>query len=134
MTDKASPIDTREPMGYGCTVVTFVGLAPLLLAVGSLASRGLHYLKVGEWRSITVLQCLTDGCHLDGRPSLTPPAGMLSGWLRDPHSWIGLHKIVSSALAADPIWWSIAFVFLAVWVGISIEDRAHKPRQSPPQR
>ena len=68
---------------------------PLLLAAGSLAARGLHFLMFGEWRSITALQCLTEGCDIDGRPFPIPPRGLVLQWLRDPHSWIGLHKLLS---------------------------------------
>jgi len=75
-------------------VVALVGLLVALAGLAVLAYQVYFYLRNGQWLPVSVMSAAAP--HVP--------------WLRDPRSWVGLHKLVRDALALCPL--SLALVLL----------------------
>ena len=95
-------------------MVFCAGLMIALAGLGILAVQGITYLRTGQWHSQSILVVLYP---------FVP-------WLRDPQSWIGLHRLVYQFTALVPV--SFALV-LSGWLvaGFGSNRRQRVKRKGP---
>ena len=91
--------------------ISVVGFAATLLGFGVLGAFGIlgyqiyFYLRSGYWLSISIITAL---------------GWLESEWALNPTQWLGLHKILNSVPLSVA---SLAFGFIALWVGLSYAER-----------
>lgn len=91
--------------------IVLLGLLLVLAGVVVLILQIVGYLKSGEWRPVPVLQMVTP----------------YFPWLRNPQSWLGLHKIVVDAINFVPVSVLLAIVGgLIAGFGSAIKGRVQR--------
>jgi hypothetical protein len=90
-------------------IVVLAGGLFVLAGLGVLGLQTFGYLKVGEWRSVSLLGV----------------ASPYISWLNNPQSWFGLHEIVRDALAIMPLSLALVLVgWLIAGFGSALRERA----------
>lgn len=90
-------------------VVVLVGALFVIAGLGVLALQVFQYLKIGTWRSVSVL-------------SIAAP---YFPWLSSPRSWFGLHDIAITALDLLPLSMALVLIgWLVAGFGSGLRNRA----------
>ena len=88
-----------------------IGLLVALAGLGVLGLQLFGYLKIGEWKSVSLLSVAS--------PQLP--------WLDNPQSWFGLHDIVRDALGIMPLSLTLILVgWLIAGSGSAMRERIAK--------
>lgn len=92
-------------------LVVLVGLLVALAGLGVLGLQIFGYLKIGEWKSVSLLSVATPQWH----------------WLNNPQSWFGLNGILRDALDIMPLSLTlILFGWLIAGSGSALRERIAK--------
>jgi hypothetical protein len=109
-----------------------VGLATMaVMAYGAviLGLQAFLWLTLGVWHEVPLLTLFgagpTDYPHLLGRwlPN-TPISPAFSAWLREPSTWLGLHRVLHAVLSGGGVGYALFFGSWFAWFGfLALTDR-----------
>ena len=100
--------NTRRFLGG---LIVLIGLLVALAGLGVLGLQIYGYLKIGEWKSVSLLSVAA--------PQLP--------WLNNPQSWLGLHAIVRDVLDIMPLSLALVLVgWLIAGSGSALRERIAK--------
>jgi hypothetical protein len=100
--------NTRRFLGG---LIVLIGLLVALAGLGVLGLQIYGYLKIGEWKSVSLLSVAA--------PQLP--------WLNNPQSWLGLHAIVRNVLDIMPLSLALVLVgWLIAGSGSALRERIAK--------
>ena len=95
-------------------LVVLIGLLVALAGLGVLGLQIFGYLKIGEWKSVSLLSVASPQWH----------------WLNNPQSWFGLNDLLRDALDIMPLSLTLVLVgWLIAGSGSALRERIAKRRR-----